>query len=36
MARALHEAAEWVGCEKIELERVEPAASAPKLRALLR
>ena len=34
MARALREAAEWVGCDRIELERVEPAESAARLRQL--
>ena len=34
MARALREAAEWVGCDRIELERVEPAASETHLREL--
>jgi uncharacterized protein YcaQ len=35
MARALREAATWVGCDQVELGQVEPAASAPRLRALL-
>ena len=35
MARALREAAEWVGCDQVELGQVEPAASATRLRALL-
>ena len=35
MARALREAAEWVGCDQVEVERVTPADSATKLRALL-
>ena len=35
MARALREAAEWVGCNRIELERVEPAASEIRLRGAL-
>ena len=34
MARALREAAEWVGCDRIELERVAPAESAARLRQL--
>ena len=34
MARALREAAAWVGCDNIELGQVEPASSAPRLRAL--
>jgi hypothetical protein len=34
MARALREAAGWVGCDRIELERVEPAESAARLRQL--
>ena len=35
MARALREAAEWVGCDQIEVQRVTPADSITKLRALL-
>jgi uncharacterized protein YcaQ len=35
MARALREAASWVGCDRVELGQVEPEASAPRLRALL-
>ena len=34
MARALREAATWVGCDRIELERVRPAASEARLREL--
>jgi uncharacterized protein len=30
-ARALTEAASWVGCERVALERVEPATAAPTL-----
>ena len=35
MAQALREAASWVGCDDIRLERVEPAAWAPRLAAAL-
>jgi hypothetical protein len=35
MARALREAATWVGCDQVELGQVEPAASAQRLRTLL-
>jgi uncharacterized protein YcaQ len=35
MALALREAASWVGCDDIRLERVEPAAWAPRLVAAL-
>jgi uncharacterized protein len=35
MARALREAATWVGCDRVEVGQVEPAASAAPLRALL-
>jgi uncharacterized protein YcaQ len=35
MARALREAATWVGCDQIELGQVQPAAGASRLRALL-
>jgi len=35
MARALHEAAEWVGCDQVEVGQVTPEASAKSLRALL-
>jgi uncharacterized protein len=35
MARALREAAIWVGCDQVKLGQVEPAASAPRLQALL-
>jgi uncharacterized protein len=35
MARALREAAAWVGCDQVVLERVTPEASTKKLRALL-
>jgi uncharacterized protein len=31
VARALREAASWVGCARVALERVEPAAAAPTL-----
>jgi uncharacterized protein len=34
MARALREAAAWVGCDNIELGQVEPAQSAQRLQAL--
>jgi uncharacterized protein YcaQ len=36
MARALVEAAAWVGCERVVLERVEPAQSKPAISALIR
>lgn len=36
MARALREAAEWVGCDYVELEQVEPANLEPRLRAALK
>jgi uncharacterized protein YcaQ len=36
MARALREAASWVGCDDVRLERVEPVAWAPRLAAALR
>jgi hypothetical protein len=35
MARALREAATWVGCDRVELGQVEPAQSAQRLRALV-
>jgi hypothetical protein len=35
MARALREAAEWVGCSAVAVERVEPPALAPRLHAAL-
>ena len=35
MAHALREAASWVGCDKVRLERVEPAPWAPRLAAAL-
>jgi uncharacterized protein YcaQ len=35
MARALREAATWVGCDDVRLEQVEPAEHAPRLRAAL-
>jgi uncharacterized protein YcaQ len=35
MARALTEAASWVGCDQVRLEQVEPAGLAPRLRAAL-
>ena len=35
MARALREAASWVGCDDVRLERVEPAQWAPRLAAAL-
>jgi hypothetical protein len=31
MARALREAASWVGCDDVRLERIEPAEHAPRL-----
>jgi uncharacterized protein len=35
MAQALREAAAWVGCDHVRLERVEPAQWAPRLAAAL-
>jgi len=35
MARALREAAEWVGCSAVAVERVEPPHLAQRLRAAL-
>jgi uncharacterized protein len=35
MAQALREAATWVGCDSVRLERVEPAQHAPRLAAAL-
>jgi uncharacterized protein YcaQ len=35
MAKALREAASWVGCDDVRLERVEPAEYAPRLAAAL-
>ncbi len=35
MARALVEAASWVGCDRVKLERVEPARLEPRLRSAL-
>jgi uncharacterized protein YcaQ len=35
MARALREAATWVGCDEVRLEQIEPAAHAPRLTAAL-
>jgi uncharacterized protein len=35
MAQALREAAEWVGCDTVALEAVDPPALAGPLRALL-
>jgi uncharacterized protein len=35
MARALTEAAAWVGCDNVELGRVEPASLEPRLRKAL-
>jgi uncharacterized protein YcaQ len=35
MAQALREAAAWVGCDDVRLERVEPAVWAPRLAAAL-
>jgi uncharacterized protein YcaQ len=35
MARALREAATWVGCDDVRLEQVEPAEQAPRLAAAL-
>jgi uncharacterized protein len=35
MARALREAARWVGCDDVRLEQVEPAQYAPRLVAAL-
>ena len=34
-AAALRDAAAWVGCTRVQLERVEPAAIAAPLRAAL-
>jgi hypothetical protein len=31
MARALREAAQWVGCDEVRVEMVEPAHLAPAL-----
>jgi uncharacterized protein len=36
MARALREAAEWVGCDQVVLEQVRPSGAAERLRSLLR
>ena len=35
MARALREAAEWVGCSAVAVERVDPPHLAPRLRSAL-
>jgi uncharacterized protein YcaQ len=35
MARALREAARWVGCDDVRLEHVEPGEHAPRLAAVL-
>ena len=35
MARALREAASWVGCDDVRLEQVMPAEHAPRLAAAL-
>jgi uncharacterized protein YcaQ len=35
MAQALREAATWVGCDNIRLERIEPARHAPRLASAL-
>jgi uncharacterized protein YcaQ len=35
MAQALREAATWVGCDEVRLERVEPAQWAPRLASAL-
>jgi uncharacterized protein len=35
MARALREAARWVGCDDVRLDRVEPTQYAPRLMAAL-
>jgi uncharacterized protein YcaQ len=35
MARALREAAQWVGCSAVAVERVDPPHQAPRLRAAL-
>jgi hypothetical protein len=35
MARALGEAAAWVGCDNVELGQVTPAALEPRLRKAL-
>ena len=36
MAHALREAARWVGCDDVRLERIEPAQHAPRLHAALK
>jgi uncharacterized protein YcaQ len=35
MARALAEAAAWVGCDSVQLERVNPPGLEPRLRSAL-
>jgi hypothetical protein len=35
MARALAEAATWVGCDNVAVERVQPPSLAPRLAAAL-
>jgi hypothetical protein len=35
MAQALRDAASWVGCDDVRLERVEPAEDAARLAAAL-
>jgi hypothetical protein len=35
MARALTEAAAWVGCDSVELGQVEPPSLEPRLRKAL-
>ena len=35
MAKALTEAAGWVGCDSVRVERTEPARLEPRLRAAL-
>jgi uncharacterized protein len=35
MARALREAADWVGCDDVRLEQIEPVQHAPRLMAAL-
>jgi hypothetical protein len=35
MAQALREAASWVGCDDVRLERIEPAEHASRLAAAL-
>jgi uncharacterized protein YcaQ len=35
MAQALREAASWVGCDDVRVERIEPAAYAGRLAAAL-